>query len=648
MTTVGAVRRLLTATAAGTLLALACASGASAVTAADTTASTTSTIANVERTDDGLVVSVDVPAGADPVDLDGVTASIDGTSYDATAARIADGTTVVQRTTVIAIDTSNSMNGARFDAAKAAADEFLDAAPDDVAVGIVTFDNDVQTELAPTTDRDAARAVVDGLSLSQGTHLYDGVVEAVGLTGDQGQRSVLVISDGADTSNTEIEAAESAIADSLGVVVDVVALEQSGPDLDTLDRIAGQTGTVIPADSGELATVFSDQADVLARQVAVTIDAPSDVTDAQVTVQITLPSALGDVSAALTVPAIDQAEGGASAIPATAAPGEGLPTWVMYVGVGVFGLGLLVALLMLAPAKPVPMSAEDRVSTYTASTFGGTAAAKEAPETAITQQASEAIAGMLDRNQSLDERISKRLEAAGSELKSSEWLLVHAGLFVVISVVGLLLGRGNVVIGLLFMAAGAVGPWVYLGIRASQRRKAFDAALPETLQLMSGSLSAGLSLMQSVDTIVREGAEPIQSAFKRVLVETRIGVPLEDALDGVADRFDSRDFRWVVMAIKIQRQVGGNLAELLNTVAATMREREYMRRQVAALAAEGKLSAVVLGGLPPAFLLYLLAAQRDYVMVLFTDPRGIIMIVGAALWLGVGIFWMSKLVKVEV
>jgi tight adherence protein B len=133
-----------------------------------------------------------------------------------------------------------------------------------------------------------------------------------------------------------------------------------------------------------------------------------------------------------------------------------------------------------------------------------------------------------------------------------------------------------------------------------------------------------------------------------VLVETRLGLSLETALQGVADRFDSKDFEWVVMAINIQRQVGGNLSELLNTVAATIREREYMRRQVAALAAEGKLSAYVLGGLPPAFLLYLLLANHDYVMVLFTRPIGILMLVGGAVILSVGIFWMSRIIKVEV
>ncbi len=186
------------------------------------------------------------------------------------------------------------------------------------------------------------------------------------------------------------------------------------------------------------------------------------------------------------------------------------------------------------------------------------------------------------------------------------------------------------------MGVGALGPWMYLGFRRRRRKKKFEAALPDTLQLMSGSLAAGLSLAQSVDTIVREGTEPITSEFKKVLVETRLGLSLETALQGVADRFESKDFDWVVMAINIQRQVGGNLAELLNTVAGTMREREYMRRQVAALAAEGKLSAMVLGGLPPMFLLYLMLANRTYVMVLFQRPIGIAMLVVGGLILSRG------------
>jgi tight adherence protein B len=265
------------------------------------------------------------------------------------------------------------------------------------------------------------------------------------------------------------------------------------------------------------------------------------------------------------------------------------------------------------------------------------------PEGQALESAKTAAANMLKRNASLEQKIAQRLEGAGSNWRPAEWLLFHAAVFVGVSIVGLLIGGGDLIVGLLFMALGAFGPWFYLGFRRRRRKKKFEAALPDTLQLMSGSLAAGLSLAQSV-----EGTEPMAGEFRKVLVETRLGLSLETALQGVADRFQSKDFDWVVMAINIQRQVGGNLAELLDTVAATMREREYIRRQVAALAAEGKLSAMVLGGLPPAFMLYLLVANRSYVIVLFQRPLGIAMLIGGAMILSVGVFWMSRIVKVEV
>jgi tight adherence protein B len=328
-------------------------------------------------------------------------------------------------------------------------------------------------------------------------------------------------------------------------------------------------------------------------------------------------------------------------------------TWLGYAGIIALGLGLLV-LLVLAIPRERKMTTEERVREYAmrahsgAPSGGPIAAPAPRPEDTALESAKTAAAKVLKRNQSLEHRIAQRLEGAGSGWRPAEWLLFHAAVFIGVSILGLVIGGGNLVVGLVFMALGALGPWIYLGYRRSRRKKRFEASLPDTLQLMSGSLSAGLSLAQSVDTIVREGNEPIAGEFRKVLVETRLGLSLETALQGVADRFQSEDFSWVVMAINIQRQVGGNLAELLNIVANTMREREYIRRQVAALAAEGKLSAMVLGGLPPAFMLYLLMANRTYVMVLFQRPLGIAMLVLGAVILSVGVFWMSRIVKVEV
>jgi len=328
-------------------------------------------------------------------------------------------------------------------------------------------------------------------------------------------------------------------------------------------------------------------------------------------------------------------------------------SWIMYAGIAALGLGVLVVLLMAVP-KQRTLSTEERVVQYAARAVGGQPAGGPVTpvptrsEDSALESAKTAAGKVLKRNRSLEVKIAARLEGAGSRWRPAEWLLFHAGIFLLLSVVGLLLGGGNLVLGVIFMAVGAIGPWFYLGFRRRRRKKKFERALPDTLQLMSGSLAAGLSLAQSVDTIVRDGTEPVASEFRKVLVETRLGLSLETALQGVADRFQSKDFEWVVMAINIQRQVGGNLAELLNTVAGTIREREYMRRQVAALAAEGKLSAYVLGGLPPGFMLYLLLANREYVMVLFTRPMGWAMLGLGITILSVGVFWMTRIVKVEV
>jgi tight adherence protein B len=123
---------------------------------------------------------------------------------------------------------------------------------------------------------------------------------------------------------------------------------------------------------------------------------------------------------------------------------------------------------------------------------------------------------------------------------------------------------------------------------------------------------------------------------------------MEDALETVARRMDSVDFAWVVMAIKIQREVGGNLAEVLSNVAATMRERERLRRQVEVLSAEGRLSAVILGALPVVFALYLALTRPEYLSYLVTTSLGILMLVGGVVLLIAGAFWLRKVVKVEV
>ncbi|KRB76004.1 hypothetical protein ASE01_13255 [Nocardioides sp. Root190] len=606
------------------------------------------TIAHVESTGDGLRVLVDIPPGVD-VDLSRVEATLDGVTLTATAAEAG---SEIKRTTVLAIDTSQSMStDGRFDAAKDAAKTYLNAVPDDVEVGIVNFDNEVTVALEPTTDRNAARAVVDDLELDRDTRLYDGVIAAVDTAGDAGQRTVLVLSDGADTGGTAVLDDVTRRISDTNTLVDMVSLGQTGAALTPLRSMTeAGNGRVIESSGDQLAVAFRDEARVLAAQVLVTAPLPTGFDATQATVEVILQTGGEPIVARALAPIQGDSQiSTPEALPELESPGGwNTPDWVLYAGLGVLALGLITVAVLLVPARPGPMSIIERVEAYSTQTRGFEKAQPKQTSEPVLDQAKAAAAGVLARNSGLNERLTTKLTAAGSEFKPSEWLLVHIGTVFGAGVVGFLVGRGNLIVGGVFLLIGFVIPPFFLRFRANRRRKAFDDALPEVLQLISGALSAGLSLAQAVDTVVREGPEPIASEFKRVLVEARIGMSLEDAFDGVAQRFESKDFGWSVMAIRIQRQVGGNLAELLNTVAATMRERAYLRRQVTSLSAEGRMSAVILCALPPVFALYLLLTNPDFLNPLVADPRGWFILGAGVLWLIVGVFWMSRLVKVDV
>ncbi|SDR87274.1 tight adherence protein B [Nocardioides scoriae] len=618
-------------------------------------------IDHAQPTDEGVKLLVTVPATGE-VDPAGVAVSIGGTGVDSTA-ELAASTDDVRRTTILAIDTSDSMRGARIEAARTAAETYLSTVPANVEVGVVSFDADVQVLVPPTIDRGRARAAVANLRLTRSTALYDGVLgalEALGPDGDDaGQRSVLVLSDGKDTTDTSLSTVVKAVRDS-GAQLDVVSLDQGGEAAQPLQLLAqAGRGEVIDASGDSLTTAFRNEADALARQLVVTAEVPGGTsTSEDVTVEVPVDGVPVTASAYLpvrasasTAPREDPTPQAAGPV-AALGPRFELSQLVVYGGVGAIGLGLVGLVSVMAFAGP-SVSKDDKLRKQLEAygVFGAPTSSTGSPQAgpgSLGQSATHAAESVLAGREGLEEKIAASLNAAGMSLKPAEWLLLHAGTTVGAGALGLLLGRGNVLVGLLLLALGAVAPRVYLSLRRARRIKAFSTNLPDTLQLMAGSLSAGLSLAQSIDTIVKEGGEPIATEFRRVIVESRLGVTLEDSMEGVGERMQSKDFAWVVMAIRIQREVGGNLAELLLQVAATLREREYLRRHVRALSAEGRLSAWVLGGLPPGFLGYLTLAKPDYVMVLYTTPVGWVLLGVMALLLTVGVLWMAKVGKVDV
>jgi len=329
-------------------------------------------------------------------------------------------------------------------------------------------------------------------------------------------------------------------------------------------------------------------------------------------------------------------------------------SWVLVLGTTVLFIGLVTLLVIsMLSADPdgsrngrvrrrlskygtTPPPVED--TTGQAGSFGNSAVARSAVE----------LADRVVQKRDFDSVLAGRLESAGLPLKPAEWLLIHVGLALTLTVGMLLLFSFRPIPALIGLAVGVLLPLAYLTIKESRRKAEFADNLPDTLQLIAGSLAAGYSLLQAVDTVVQESEGAVASEFGRALVEARLGVPVEEALDGIARRMDSQDFEWVVMAIRIQREVGGNLTEVLNNVSATLRDRARLFRQVRALSAEGRLSAVILIGLPVMVGGFFVLFRPEYIKPLFTTAVGLAMFVVSIGLLVAGAAWLRKIVDVEV
>ena len=619
----------------------------SAATAAPAFAADEITIDHVQSEDGtaSLLLGVDqLPTGATP-DLDSVTVTVDGEVIDASAETVEAGQ--VERTTVLVLDASNSMAGEKLAAATSAIDAFLTGAPEDVQIGLITFAGSVQQTIEPTIDHQSIVEELEGVELKPGTKLYDAVAAGAELVGTEGARSLLVLSDGADTGSVSTIDELSAAAGDNGVVVDVVALGQSAKQQATLEGLASAAGgQVIPADATALSAVFSAQAEALASQVLVSFELPDGVSGDQ-SIEVSLAAAgTTFTDSALVSLAASSPSGDLLDVVTPGRPllgSSGLMTGALALGLGLAGI-----LAFVVGGGGQRSLSDQRLGNYFA--YGGGVNGKGAKRSQVKAQTSlkDAAVDMAGQVMQADfeERLSKRLSGAGSSLKPAEWLLLHGSIAIGAAFVGLVYkGGALMVVGLL---VGAALPWWWLRRKHGKRQAAFNAQLAETLTLMAGGLSAGLSLPQAVDTVVREGQEPMAGELRRALVEQRLGVTIEDALDNVGDRMASEDFTWVVMAVRIQREVGGNLAELLTTVSDTLREREYLRRQVRVLSAEGRFSGYVLAALPPIMFVYMLLVRPDFVRPLYTTVTGYLMLGLAAALLATGQFVMSRLTKVEV
>jgi tight adherence protein B len=264
------------------------------------------------------------------------------------------------------------------------------------------------------------------------------------------------------------------------------------------------------------------------------------------------------------------------------------------------------------------------------------------PLTRLTDQAVGALnKGVKKRGAGL--LSEDRLDECGLKKEPGDYLLMAGVIILVMAVVGYFMGGLFAAVLLTLLTPLALH--LLLNILAGRRRAQFDQQVPDALQMFSGGLRAGHSLLRAVDSAAQESQPPMSEELSRIVNETRIGRDLGESLADVARRTQSEDFRSISQAIEIHREVGGDLAEVLDHLGDTVRDRNQVRGQIRALSAEGRMSAVVLMALPVVMFVGLTVFNERYSRTFTSTLPGYLMIAAAVVLLTAGGFWLSRIIK---
>lgn len=610
-----------------------------------------------------LVVSVTGSAVTGPLGQSNFQVSEAGQGVEGFAVNALSQTSAQPVTVALVMDVSGSTAaGGALTNAKNAARLFVSGLPANVRIALISFNNAVTTRIGFTTDKGRVNALIGALQPSGGTALYDAVVRAAGLLNSVAgaQHNMVVFSDGADTdSRANLGQAINAARAAKAPVTSVV-LQTPGFNPGALSQLATAVKggrSVRVGQSGELASAFGQVAQDIASQYVISyVSDRLEPKDLDISVTALVGSARAQDTSTVGNPRTGEK-------PSSALPGASRPyksraivsafatKTGYYVGIGAVFLAamMFLGIMLYAPQKGRAAQVLQRgLRLYSR---GDRKVEKQRQEgflsgTAVGRRAVELV-DKVPKSQAFEERTQVLLDRAAWPLRATEFLVLQ----IVGAIVGGLMGFvlfARWWLGPVLILFGAIVPRLVLAQRVAKREATFLAQLPDTLQLLAGSLQAGYGFLQAIDTVAKEAAPPASTEFSRVLAEARLGMPVEDALNSMAERVGGTDFRWVVLAINIQRQVGGNLAQLLTTVANTLREREFVRRQIKVLSAEGRLSAIILVALPFLLAGYISVVNPGYLKVMTEVTIGKIMIGGGIVLMGIGIIWMRKIIKIDV
>ena len=268
----------------------------------------------------------------------------------------------------------------------------------------------------------------------------------------------------------------------------------------------------------------------------------------------------------------------------------------------------------------------------------------------LVQEEAESFMGRVEEEVSRRDfaaSIKEDLARADISLTVTEYLLIRVGLVVLFSALGFLIQR-NLLVALILGVVGLFLPTVYVRSRQSGRLKRFDSQLPDVLDHIQGSLRAGYGLLQAVEWVSKQLPNPAGAEFDRVIREVQLGRGLMEALESMVRRIPSDDLALIVTAIKIQYEVGGSLAEILEVVAHTIRERVRIMREIQVLTSQQRYSGYVLMVMPIALAIFLIIFNPEYEMRLFQPGPTLCIPVGAGVLMILGYFAMRRIIDIEV
>jgi tight adherence protein B len=545
------------------------------------------------------------------------------------------------KSVVIAIDRSRSMAGKKLDDAVAAARNFVAAKAPSDRVAVVVFGSKVVQLTgfsSSTTDADDALRTM-AVDSKPGTALYDALARSAGLlAGEDGRAGVVVLlTDGKDVSSHTSLAGAVAAAKKAGALVYPIGVgTEASTGQQPLQTMAQQTGGAYhaAATSASLDSVYASIGAELKRTWRleyVTAALPGDKLHLRVSL-----NPEGAVSSDVTVPGDLQA---------VKPSGGGLPSPV-YSPLGGLVFVLLIAFIVLMAAGFALSGGQGSwlKSRLAPHVEGGPKRRREKGQRLAAFAGLFRVTEQAFSHRGIWKKVQLLLERADVPLRTVEFFYVTGGLGFTFMLFAALTGRSTIGI-LIALGAGSVIPYVWVSMKARRRMLAFENQLPDLLVTLAASLKAGHSFKQGIQTLVDEGQEPASKELSRVITDTRLGRPMDEALSDTAERIGSKNFSFVITAVTIQRQVGGSLAGLFDMIADTVRQRQQFARKIRGLTAMGRASAYVLIGLPFFVAFAMTLMNPSYMDPLYHTSTGHMLIIVGLVMMGFGSLILRKIVS---